>query len=295
MTREAFLRAIRQLKVWKQGDRRAPHKPLLLLYALGRFARGAETRLRFAEVEGGLTPLFQDFGPANPTTALYPFNRLRTSGLWDPGIPDSLLGPGGDPRKTDLLARDVAGGFTPEVIELLSRDPDLIRIAAEELVTAHFPPSLQDDILSAVGLDRDLEPARRRGRDPAFREAVLAAYEFSCAACNYDLALGRSRVGLEAAHIKWVQANGPDAPDNGLGLCILHHKLLDLGAWRLDDDLHILVSDQVHGRSTSARALLDLHGERLRTPVHPEMTPNPAYIAWHGREVFKGRARPLVA
>ena len=37
-----FLTRIDDLNVWKKGSRRAPHKPLLLLVALGRLQRGEE-------------------------------------------------------------------------------------------------------------------------------------------------------------------------------------------------------------------------------------------------------------
>jgi putative restriction endonuclease len=39
-TRGAVLRQFDQLNVWSRGDQRAPHKPLLVLYALGRWSRG---------------------------------------------------------------------------------------------------------------------------------------------------------------------------------------------------------------------------------------------------------------
>jgi len=36
--------AVANIKMWQRGDQRAPHKPLLLLYALGRLSQG-ESRL----------------------------------------------------------------------------------------------------------------------------------------------------------------------------------------------------------------------------------------------------------
>ena len=38
MDSDAILRRFDELSVWKQGDQRAPHKPLLVLYALGPVA-----------------------------------------------------------------------------------------------------------------------------------------------------------------------------------------------------------------------------------------------------------------
>ena len=41
MTEEEIRQRFGELGVWQRGDRRAPHKPLLLLYTLGRYQRGS--------------------------------------------------------------------------------------------------------------------------------------------------------------------------------------------------------------------------------------------------------------
>lgn len=293
MIRAAFLKAVGNLRVWRQAGKRAPHKPLLLLYALGRFQDG-QSDLPFAQVANDLGTLLRDYGPSNPTAPLSPFYYLEPA-LWDNGVPADLKPRRGEPRKRDLIDRGIAGRLRPDVQHLLTESPDLIGAAAHTLADAHFPESIQDDLLRAVGLDivaPDWAWGRRRRRDPGFRDAVLAAYEYRCAVCDFDLAIGRDVVGLEGAHVRWVQANGPDAVSNGLALCVLHHKLFDLGAWGLDPDRRVRVSDCVHGRSRAAGDLFDLHGAPLRRPVQDDQLPDPAHIQWHGREVFRGRPRP---
>ncbi|MBK1668162.1 hypothetical protein CKO28_08945 [Rhodovibrio sodomensis] len=292
MTPQEFLGAVRGLRVWQQGGQRAPHKPLLLLYALGRFQAG-QTALPFPQVFEGLRILLRDFGPPNPTTPIYPYTYLERT-LWHNGVPDELKPRRGEPRKTDLMRHNVVASLAPEVIDLLHSQPDLVGATAHELVDAHFPDSIQEDVLRAVGLNviaPDWVLARRRRRDPAFRENVLAAYEYRCAVCDFDIAIGRDVIGLEGAHIRWVQADGPPEISNGLALCVLHHKLFDLGAWGIAPDRRILISDRVHGRSKAADDLLGLHGEPLRGPVRAEDCPAETHIRWHEREVFRGRPR----
>jgi putative restriction endonuclease len=51
------------LNVWCRGGQRAPHKPLLVLYALGRWQRGDEGDIPFREVDRDLTALLKEFGP----------------------------------------------------------------------------------------------------------------------------------------------------------------------------------------------------------------------------------------
>ena len=60
---------------------------------------------------------------------------------------------------------------------------------------------------------------------------MLTAYEYQCAVrLRIRWTLLREAVGLEAAHIRWWAADGPDEVDNAVALCSLHHKLLDRGA-----------------------------------------------------------------
>jgi predicted restriction endonuclease len=47
---------------------------------------------------------------------------------------------------------------------------------------------------------------------------VLIAYDYACAVCGFDVRLGNQVLGLEAAHIQWHQAGGPDQKQNGLTL-----------------------------------------------------------------------------
>ena len=63
MDRESLLRRFDRLNVWGRGDQRAPHKPLLVLYALGRWSRGDRGDIAFRDADRDLTPLLKEFGP----------------------------------------------------------------------------------------------------------------------------------------------------------------------------------------------------------------------------------------
>ena len=52
--------------------------------------------------------------------------------------------------------------------------------------------------------------------------------------CEYDIRFGDRLPGLEAAHIRWHSHDGRDVVSNGLALCGVHHKALDLGAMGLE-------------------------------------------------------------
>ena len=76
-TREKLLTKVREVSVWKKGDQRAPHKPLLILYALGQLLEG-HNEIRFKDYYEPFRDLLQEFGP--PRKAYhpdYPFWHLR--------------------------------------------------------------------------------------------------------------------------------------------------------------------------------------------------------------------------
>jgi hypothetical protein len=117
-----------------------------------------------------------------------------------------------DAKKSELLAHGVSGGFPQPIYEAFRRDPQVLSGIARQILDAHFPSSIHDDILEAVGLDLDADTytTTRKAHDPAFRERVLRVHEFRCATCELDIRLGRSSVGVEAAHVMGHQAGGPD-------------------------------------------------------------------------------------
>jgi putative restriction endonuclease len=294
MSRESLLRQFDQLNVWSRGDQRAPHKPLLILYALGRWQRGDRAEIPFAEVDRDLTPLLKEFGPPRQSYhPEYPYWRLQNDGVWAVRSDAPLTPRKGqtDIPKGELLAHDVRAGFSEEVKKALASEPGLVTEIAARLLEHHFPDSLHPDILGAVGLTPGGEASAGRKRDPQFRKRVLTAYEYRCAVCGLDIRLGSVSIALDAAHIRWHQAGGPDQEDNGLALCVLHHKTFDLGAFTLTREGVLLVSDQAHGGDGFHDALLRHHGRKARPPQRPERSPAPAFLGWHAHEVFKGGAR----
>jgi putative restriction endonuclease len=74
--------------------------------------------------------------------------------------------------------------------------------------------------------------------------------------------------GLEAAHIKWFQAKGPDIEANGLALCALHHKVFDLGAFTILPDTYSLVFSQHAVAGEASRSMpLGFHGAGMIMPT----------------------------
>ena len=51
MSLQELLEKFSKIKVWKRGSQRAPHKPLLILYAIGRLLRQEPRLVSYEEVD----------------------------------------------------------------------------------------------------------------------------------------------------------------------------------------------------------------------------------------------------
>lgn len=295
MTNEAVLQHFRNLTVWKRSGERAPHKPLLVLYALGKLLHTQNRMISYEEIDKNLDLLLREFGPArlNYRTE-YPFWRLQNDKVWEVSGADKVeLNRSGDPRKSDLMNYKVAGGFPEHLYAKFQMDKKMVFKIVQELLDSNFPTSIHEDILQSVGIDLDLLSVERKGRHPEFRDNILRAYEYRCAVCGFDVRLGHFPVALEAAHIKWYQAGGPDTEVNGIALCVLHHKLFDRGAFTLSDEMNILVSTHANGTTGFKEWLMNYHGKKMTRPQSMIYCPDMEFVEWHVKEVFRGEYREM--
>ena len=295
MDREEIIQKFEQLRVWRDAGERAPHKPLLVLYAIGRLLREGTHLLPYSEIDEDLGTLLREFGPrrANYGTQ-YPFWRLQNDGVWEISDANQIRQTAsGDALRSDLVRYDVSGGFLEEIAHQLQNDSTLSFEIIQSLLDAHFPSSLHEDILQVVGIEFPLQISNQHRSNSNFRANILRAYEYKCAVCGFDVRLGTSPIALEASHIRWRQANGPDIEVNGLALCSLHHKLFDRGAFTLSQQLEILVSDDAHGSVGFQEWLMRFHGEQISFPQRQSYYPHESFINWHIREVFQGNYREL--
>ena len=294
---EQLLERIRTLNVNRSGDRRAPHKPLLLLVAIARLLQG-ERELSFNEVESLLRPLLNAYAP--PVQSRHqpelPYWHLRSDGLWEiSGDSDLPRQQGKFPQMAALRA---TSGHLPEAyVKALLSSEGLVKTVVRMILDAHFPESLHEDILAAVGLssltsegvaEEQAPYGLIRRRDPRFRDLVLRAYEHRCAVTGFQAALGGSYFGCEAAHIKWHAYEGPDTVENGLAMEPTLHKLFDAGAWSLTDDRRVLVSADFTGSDEAVAKIRSLHGRPLREPQPGMPLVSIEYIRWHREKELGG-------
>ena len=261
-----------RLRVWESGGRRAPHKPLLALWPIGRGLQGFDRMAPFVEVSRAVGTLLKRFGPPRRTVRPeYPFQYLVTDSVWEVGADGPVArGRGGRMLVSSLRKTNARGGFPEEVFTALRSDRGLATEIACMLLDAHFPATRHAALLEAVGIGTAFRtevalmgtattgtapplatahiPTSAGGFGaPVSRGRLLLAYGERCAVCAFAVRLADNPIALKGAHIKWHCAEGPDDVGNGLALCALHHSLFDAGAFTLDMERRIKLAGQLRG------------------------------------------------
>lgn len=285
---------VRSIRRFRDGDRRAPYKPLLLLWAIGRLAAGLPARISFRDAEDELTRLMEGHRLGGKLRVSYPFVYLGTSrDLWRVETADGsdiAALPQRLKESRPFLVGEATGRLAPD-FEAALEVPQMRSQVVNTLLDMEFPESLHAELLEEVGLGHLVAPVPSR-RDPQFKRSVLLAYENRCAFCGFDGSLRNSPVAIDAAHVKMRSHRGPDHITNGVALCTFHHRLFDRGALGLDPDLRILVSQHMIVRAREAnRALMRLVGMRMLQPQRGYDPPATPHVNWHYWNLFVRPAR----
>ena len=296
---EDWVEQVRSIKRFARGDRRAPYKPLLLLWLIGRQAAGLPTRVSFREAEDDLTRLMDKFRLGVSLRVTYPFVYLGTNrDLWQVetinGEDVTKMPQAVKESRPFLLEQEVTGALAPDFERALHRTQVRSRVV-NALLEMEFPETLHREILEEVRLGQWVIPVPSP-RDPRFKHTVLLAYQNRCSFCGFDGSLKGAPVAIDAAHIKMRSHRGPDHITNGLALCVFHHRLFDRGALGLDQDLRILVSQHMTVHPTEIRMpVMELIGEPVLRPQAGYDPPSVSYVNWHYWNLFvRPRRKPLL-
>lgn len=122
-------------------------------------------------------------------------------------------------------------------------------------------------------------------RDRIFRRTILRAYDSRCAVTGLRLINGGGRAEVDAAHIRPVEAGGPDIACNGLALSGTAHWMFDRGLISLSDELEVLISRQANDVD-GVRSLI-LPGGYAMPPANLVDRPHPHFLKWHRDNCFK--------
>jgi putative restriction endonuclease len=141
-----------------------------------------------------------------------------------------------------------------------------------------------DDVPAYVDRPVIEQLVSRKFRDIAFRRHVRTAYNNTCAVTGLRLINGGGRPEVQAAHIRPVEADGPDTVRNGIALTGTAHWLFDRGLLSIGDDYRILLSP--HGIPDDLDKLIRPERE-LILPEQQVWRPHRTYLEWHREHRFK--------
>jgi putative restriction endonuclease len=158
--------AIENITIWRKGEQRAPHKPLLLLYVLSQYQRGHARMFDYAsEIRDELHSLLERFGPQRRQYRPdMPFWRLKGDGFWELHNSEQCSTQGSrQPPGKELELCHVAGGFDEPHFALLNRNKKLINTLAHQILEAHFRRVFRKNWLKRWGLicSRSVKSATR--------------------------------------------------------------------------------------------------------------------------------------
>ncbi|MGW1836531.1 HNH endonuclease [Streptomyces sp. NPDC002067] len=151
-----LLLRIGKLRVSRVDGRPALHQPVVLLWAVGRAARGAARMLPWRETERTLGELLRHHGlPGSRPRPDYPIAALHRAGLWElTGYEEAVPSAHGDAVvRRWFEAQQPAGGLDAAAYDLLGRSAPAREAVVDALLARFFDGLDPAPLLRATGLD----------------------------------------------------------------------------------------------------------------------------------------------
>jgi putative restriction endonuclease len=153
-TQLRILHLVSNLKMWRKGEDTAPHKPILILYALTQCRQGSSRMIAYVAVQEALVPLLRAVQRGRAVVEpRYPFWRLQTDGLWEVEADAPLRRRRGntDPLRSELITKNARGGFPPDVFRVFAGDSEFRRRVMRLVLERYFRDSEQETLRHLLG------------------------------------------------------------------------------------------------------------------------------------------------
>jgi putative restriction endonuclease len=297
-----YLHKIQKLRIDRSRDTPAPHKPVLLLAVIDLIEQGTISVNRIEPspqlVETYLS-YFAQVGAGLPRPYL-PFYHLKTSGFWhlhaQPDQQNTLAATKAFTSMSQLAGVVAYASFDDELFALLL-EPETRELIRQTIIDAHlsthrtaiesiFQTSQQITDVARL-LERQAEEQTVIAippspvRSAAFRREIMRLYNYTCAACRLRIITLDGKTAVDAAHIVPFAASHDDSIGNGIALCKLHHWAFEYGLILLDDNLHLLVSENFDEQSPPAFLLRNLHSSLIHLPTKKPYQPSLQAVRQH--------------
>jgi putative restriction endonuclease len=291
----------------------SPHKPLLLLAVLDRFAEGqiAENQI---PLDPGLGDLFSDYWQMimprdhHPNIAL-PFYHLTSEGFWHL-IPkegnEDVVTSGRRLRSIRKLHKYTEGARLDDNLFTLLQNKKPREALRRTLVEGYFSDDVQSDFYeygrvheAAFHYSRTLlnnalsqnvgafDEPEKPIRDRGFRRAIVDAYDHRCAISGIRILTADGLSAVDAAHIvPWSKSHNDD-PRNGLALSKLCHWVFERGLLTVTSDYVVKLSPELTAKYNTPGPLATLEGRSLLLPEDNRLYPEQEYLEYHRSNCFR--------
>ena len=300
-----YLDAFDNLNRNKNNNKKAPHKPILLLSLLDEIGRGHITDNQIFLTDE-LVAAFGQYWQALPLPpgpwrerSYMPYYHLYGDGFWELFV-DGHSVPGKEITEpysvTNARSRIHYAHFAPDLWQLLQDNAarEALRVRLLQVYFGITPSQIQPIIPAdpiAAQVDKLIAEAQSKPKPKVakivketdaeylrialFPKVIYKVYDDTCAACGLKVYIGKSRI-LHASHIRQFSLFGDNHPSNGIALCLNHHWAFDLGGFSITDDYKLLISPKMTGTPDFVPA-----GASIYLPASPKCYPDPAALAWH--------------
>jgi putative restriction endonuclease len=299
MTLEEFATAFTKLRV-NTARSSSPHKPCMLLAVLDLAEAGALAKNEIRYLPNLLERYAEYFDIVRTQTdhasPYLPFFHLRGDEFWHlipiNGRESQLASMRTARSHTDIQTNVDHVELNPELYRYL-RDANARAALRNALIERWFPDRAEalNRALAAHSEEDAYELTLREGTPPpytvtqrvgqaAFRNVVLQAYDYRCAATGWRLIVPGAWGLIDAAHlIPYAETQNND-PRNGMALTPTFHRALDQNLIAPGPDLKWHVSRVVEPRIPDNRPIVDLDGQDVIFYGDPKYRPSPTSLEW---------------
>lgn len=292
----------------------APHKPLLLLAVIDRFAEGGVSS-NLVTLDPELCALFDSYWLRVMPHDWHgdislPFYFLKSDGFWHlqprPGS-EHILSAGRRLNSIRQIHDHTLGASLDEELFTLLHDPEARDLLRATLIEAHFALethavlldqgrvnveafAYSQTLLERAREDKALsareeppEPVRNQG----FRRAVITVYGNRCALCGLRVQTLDSHTAVDAAHIIPWSVSHDDGIRNGMALCKLCHWTFDKGLIGVSASYTVLLSAELTAGYNLPGHLITLKDQEMIGPQERLLWPDVEALEWHREERFR--------
>lgn len=178
----------------------------------------------------------------------------------------------------------VPTSWAPNIVSFKTYDTDAADgLALWETITERIARPNQPGVAepkARFGAPQLIQPRLGQG---AFRVLVTDVYGRRCAVTGE-----KTLPALEAAYIRPYGDGGAHEARNGLLLRRDIHSLFDAGYVTVAPDLKFNVSRRIREEFENGRHYYALHGQAIAAPSMAGQRPDPAALAWHNENRFRG-------